>query len=98
MTSSIISHVFKGISGWSYWKLNCVDVSKVESVMYKKRLFKLFDRQYDYTLSIHYYLQDAFRSKTLVEITKRYKTEKEIIDEIYEITNKKKITEYVIMK
>ena len=97
MTSNITRHVFKGINGWSYWKLNCVDVSGIANVQYKKRLFKLFDRQYDYTVRIEYYKSCGFFKK-IVHTTKRYKSEEEIIGEINEIANKKKIAEYVIMK
>lgn len=50
----ILTHTLKGIRGWSMNTDNLIDISKVINVVYSKRKFKIFDREYDYTLNIEY--------------------------------------------
>jgi hypothetical protein len=100
--TGILFHKLSGINGWSRMSLQCVDVAKITDVFYRKRLFKLFDREYDYTLYIKYNEpMDDFRyvagkhpsfviaTKTEHFISKRYKTEKDVIDEMKEIQKMK---------
>ena len=96
--SGLLFHNLSGINGWSRMSLQCVDVAKITDVFYRRRLFKLFDREYDYSLYIKYNEPiDEFKyvagkhpsfvvaTKTEHFISKRYKTEKDVLDEIKEI-------------
>jgi len=48
----IIFHTLKGINGWSFLKLQKIDVCKILNIKYNKKLFCIFDYEYKYTLEI----------------------------------------------
>ena len=79
--------MLKGISGWSLLKLNIVDVTKIEGFNLEKRMFKMFDREYPFTLTVWYYEKTAFKYDSY-RIKKRYKTLDEAQNEINEIFKK----------
>jgi hypothetical protein len=43
------------VRGWSGFYINPVDIRKIRGIYYKKRLFRLFNTEYEYTLNIIYY-------------------------------------------
>jgi hypothetical protein len=95
MLQNLLFHTFKGIPGFSSKKTNPVKLG-VSRITYRKRLFKIIDRKYDYTLSIYQndspiYLMLGFvlyPIRTNSIITFRYKTEQEVLLDI-EDCNKK---------
>ena len=100
MIRDVLFHTLKGINGWSICKRKTIDVARVENVTWRKRRFKILDRDYDYTLSVVCYSDQPtmyFKSKTFVQgmshefiITKRYKTLDEADDECQEIRRKQR--------
>jgi hypothetical protein len=54
MIEGILYHILKGTPGWSTCTHTKIDVAGIISVTYDKRLFKIFDKHHDYTLSINY--------------------------------------------
>ena len=52
--NNILFHTLKGIRGWSHCELSKIDVAKVISLDYHERLFKIFDTNHPYTLTIEY--------------------------------------------
>ena len=82
------------INGYSMLNYEDLDLTKIIDITFRKRLFCFFNKDYPYVLKIEYDLP-IFIEPYLI-ITKRYKTEKECIDEIQEINIKKfKINNYV---
>lgn len=54
--SASLKHILRNCKpGWSHLNLSELDVRKVMSIDYHKRLFCLFDRDHPYTLRIEYY-------------------------------------------
>ena len=52
----ILYHTLKNfVRGWSGFYINPIDIRKIKNIYYNKRLFCIFDPEYEYTLSIHYY-------------------------------------------
>ena len=100
-----VFHTLKGIPGWSYLTIGKIDVAKVISIGYSKRLFMITDRKFPYNLEISYENpHDSVRGgfsasghfvavngvELKSEITKRYQTEAEVVNEINEIKSKQK--------
>ena len=54
MFNKIIFHSLKGIPGWSTCTHVKIDINKIISINYTKRMFKIFNREHDYTLNIEY--------------------------------------------
>jgi hypothetical protein len=54
--TGVVYHSLKGSPGWSKLDLSSIDVARVLAIDYKKRAFKIFDRDKPYTLNINYYL------------------------------------------
>ena len=94
--------MLKGIRGLSEFQLKQIDVSKIVSIDSRKRLFKILDQDYDYTLDI-VYNKSITKSKLMPvgpifvpmsytetehNMTRRYKTKKDVDDEINEIKMK----------
>lgn len=52
--SSNIFHILKGIPSWSICNISKIDVTKVKDIFYTTRIIKIFDKEYDYTLTIEY--------------------------------------------
>ena len=97
-----IYHTLKGINGWSKSNISTIDIYKINHLYYKKRSFCIFDKKYPYKLIIEYNDPIKFISIGLYDITitpiyqlylhqlitKRYKTENDVLNEINEINNK----------
>jgi len=85
-----IYHKLGGIPGWSHLSpLSVIDVSKIGRIysaggemFYDKRAFMIKDRDYPYTLSICYIQKEA------QFLTRRFKTEKDVLQEISDIRQK----------
>ena len=62
----VVFHSFQGkLAWWSSDDIVLLDVSKMSNIYYKKRMFKIFDRECDYKVVIHYRdPQDGFISGT----------------------------------
>lgn len=80
----LIYHTLKGVRGWSDLTFSKIDVFKVKNLHYDERLFCIFNRKYPYKLTIYYGTRQTYI------ITKRYKTETEVQNEINEIQLKQK--------
>ena len=53
---STLYHTFKNfVRGWSGYHISRVDIRKISNVKYHKRLFCIFDAEYEYTLFFSYY-------------------------------------------
>lgn len=55
----VLFHSLSGKNGWSYLKLNKIDVAKVIKMSCNERLFCIFDRDHPYTLTIKYDQPDS---------------------------------------
>lgn len=55
MAPTIFFQLSDHIRGWSRFYEQSLDVRKIKSISYRKRLFCLLDRDYPYTLSIKYH-------------------------------------------
>ena len=55
MMQNIIKHTLKGKNGWSILNLSVIDVAKIKSIDFRKRVFCIFDKDLPYTLDIKYY-------------------------------------------
>jgi hypothetical protein len=99
---NILFHVLKGKNGWSFLDLKRINVSKVIEMSCRERLFKFYDEEFPFVLEIEYaeeidtlvpmiingatiFVSTNDDSQT---ITKRYKTSKEVYQEISEIKKK----------
>ena len=52
----ILYHTLKNfVRGWSKFYINPIDIRKITNIYYNKRLFCIFDPEYEYTLRINYY-------------------------------------------
>src|SRR5689334_18355327 len=99
---SLIFHELKGIPGWSGVNKKIIDVAMVKEINFRKRLFRLIDREYPYTLNILYYdphfgtsvFTTGGRRVNVSEafcesyITRRLKSEHECLSEFNEIIEK----------
>ena len=54
MFKNIKFHTLGGIRGWSSFQPSVVDVAKISQIYYSKRLFKIFNPEYKYSLEIIY--------------------------------------------
>jgi hypothetical protein len=54
LPKGILFHKLKGTRGWSSFFTQDIDVANIERISYRKRLFKIFDRDRDYTIWITY--------------------------------------------
>lgn len=96
MFEGIFFKTLKGSNGWSSLKLNKLDVTLIKDVHYHKRLFRIFDRNKPYTLTIKYTLSIHSQNPrdTIMQfdhvITKRYETEEGVHDEILDILDLQK--------
>lgn len=54
LPEGILYHKLKGTHGWSSFFTQEIDVANVEKISFRKRLFKIFDRDRDYTIWITY--------------------------------------------
>ena len=101
---SNITHFLNGKSGWSIYKIKNILVSEVVELSYHKRQFMIFDRKYPYTLNIMYYKPKKINHTMMINptivnkyekcwfcITKRYKTEDAILNEIHDIKQKQNL-------
>lgn len=76
----IYKYYFKGMTGWSWNQPVCVDIADITSYDYSHRLFYIFNFEYKYTLEI--------KIKSSYCVTRRFKTENEVWNEITYIMNK----------
>jgi len=99
MIRCLIFYRLKGINGWSIQQKQNIDVANVLDISYHKRVFMLFDRDYPYTLSIKYAIFDEkppFNKPTYMTkigeqyITKRYRSEEDVEEDINQIMLKQK--------
>ena len=77
----LVYHKLKGIRGWSNLNISKIDVYKVMDIYYEKRLFCILNKDYPYKLIIEYHAHPKY----IYNITKRYKTEIEVQNEVSEI-------------
>lgn len=108
----LLYHTLKGSNGWSTLAISTIDVAKVLKMTCHKRLFMICDRDLPYTLTIRYDEPKetigfapttrpgviTVYNETQLEqtITKRYKTEQELLDEVTEIKKKQQqITNWI---
>jgi hypothetical protein len=100
---NILFHVLKGKNGWSFLDLRRINVLKVQEMSCRERLFKFYDEEFPFVLDIEYaedktdsvfpiftsggtiFVSSHEDSQT---ITKRYKTSKEVYQEISDIKKK----------
>jgi hypothetical protein len=54
--TGVLFHELKGIPGWSSLDISKIDIGRVSSIGYRKRLFALSDKDHPYTMEIEYYL------------------------------------------
>ena len=54
MIQGVFFYTLKGINGLSSLSISRIDIAKVMSLAYRKRLFCIFDREYPFTLQITY--------------------------------------------
>ena len=104
MIHNLLFHTLKSIKAWSDLSLVKIDVAIVLDISYNKRLFMIWDRSYPYTLYIKYaepkeyigtYPVIGTNGTTIIHnvtltqvITKRYRSEKEVQEEIDQIAQK----------
>jgi len=50
----ILYHTLRGKPGWSWLHENPIDIGRVNGVVWRKRLFRVFDRDHPYTIEITY--------------------------------------------
>ena len=94
----VLFHHLKGISGWSALTISNIDIAKIINISYRRRRFRIFDVNNPYSLDITYYEPDVMinlyfygkysnfiHPETIHSITKRYKSEEDVKQEIYEI-------------
>lgn len=54
MNKKSLCHILKGVNGWSSCNLQKIDVSFVNEISYRKRLFSFLQKEYPYSLTIEY--------------------------------------------
>lgn len=64
---NVIFHTLNGIRGWSTHAPDSIDVSRVSSIKFEQRLFKIFNREYDYTVKIVY--DEPYTTYTFVPVS-----------------------------
>jgi hypothetical protein len=104
MTTGIMKHTLRGIKGWSWLSIKEIDVMKVVDIEHGKRLFCILNPVHPWKLSIVYneptesvepvITKDGItgftRSVELTQIiTKRYRTEREVLAEISQVKRKR---------
>lgn len=100
MTTTLYYLMKNCVKGLSALQVNPIDVTKVISINHSKRLFRIFDRDYKYTMEIMYSNPRVTLGITVVPIyqdtsfiTLRYKTIEHIDEDIREIYKLKSIVE-----
>lgn len=102
MTTGILKHTLRGINGWSWLSMKEIDVMKVVHTEHGKRLFCILNPAHPWKLTIEYNeptesLEPVITTggtgfTTSVEltqlITKRYRTEREVLADISQIKRK----------
>ena len=86
----ILFHNLDGLRGNSVNFVRKLDVDKIIDVSFKKRLFRIRQPLYPYTMKVRYEYEDKPTVMYVCPITFRYRTEKEIQDEIEHINKKQK--------
>jgi len=93
MTHKIITHKLKGIRGWGDF-ISDIEICRINSITYGKRLFCLTDVDYKYKIEIKYYnprKKIAYSPSQIIPyyyiseydyICARYKTHNLALDEI----------------
>ena len=89
------SHILNGIPGYGM-PLQSLDVSCVLDVECNKRLFRIFDQSYPYTLRIKYYMPNGdypfmFPNINIYSITRRYDDMEDALQEMKIIKTKKEL-------
>lgn len=85
-----MTHVLNGVAGWSIGSgVKKIDASKVKNMTYRKRLFRVFNRDKPFSLEIEYYFGNKLMPFNYYTITKRYSSEMEVQREIRTIAYKK---------
>lgn len=54
MTPTLFHYLGHHVSGWSHFYTNPLDIRRIISITYHKRLFCIFDTKYKYTMKIKY--------------------------------------------
>jgi hypothetical protein len=92
---SSIYHTLKGIPGLSTFQLSRIDVRRALQCIVVKRLFKIFDRDYDYKLIIQSDNKGSklFFNKNTNLISTRYKTLEDVNKDINRIKELQQIVE-----
>lgn len=54
LPKGVVFYTLTGAKGWSSYFRQTLDIARVTNLQYHKRLFKVFDRDCDYTLQIDY--------------------------------------------
>lgn len=75
-------HTINGIRSWSTFRYT-INVSKIQNITYRKRLFCIFDYEHKYELTIKYH-EPKTKYILLYGITYNYKSEYEYIVARYE--------------
>jgi hypothetical protein len=100
MFRNLIFHTLKGKNGLSLLDLKRIDVSRVKDMTCRERVFCIMDKEYPFVLTIEYaynffdrrenvrFYEEDFSDLNNETITKRYKTEDEVNQEISEIIKK----------
>lgn len=52
--SKVFKYTLKEINGWSFCNLKTIDIRRIITASYDKRMFNFFDKEYDYLLHINY--------------------------------------------
>lgn len=95
----LVSYRLNGSPGWSRVAISNIDITKITNISYRKRLFRIFDRDKLYSLEIEYQdfpynfpIFDKYRYTSLSEymtdrhmITKRYAFEHNVKHDFHEI-------------
>lgn len=68
MFQDLIKYTLNGKPGWSFKKGNNLDVSRIGNINYHRRLFRIFDKDCPYTLTIDYHhIEDNYRNFSSVD-------------------------------
>ena len=86
----ILFHTLNGLRGNSVNFSRRLDIAKIIDVSYKARVFKIRQTLYPFTMKVRYEYEEKPTGRYVCPITFRYRTEKEIQDEIEHINKKQK--------
>lgn len=81
--------LMKSIAGNTNFQLKFIDCLRVQHYEYHKRLFKIFDRNYDYTLKLYYKPLYLYNGNNV--LTRRYKTKSDLFEDVQKIDSIQKI-------